>query len=272
MPSPLAATVAVLEVLMLLAGLALLWRFAWSPAARANPARPVLPHWDLRAEEFVLFVLFVFGGWVVLALLAGSVCRLIGLKGNGANLIVGGASQLGWLLGCIGHRLRFERGAGADVPRGRAFLASGAATFLIAWPLVTLSGLAWRFFLQAAGVVLERQPMIDLFSRANSPGVIALMILLAVVIAPVTEELVFRGGLFRYVRGRTSRTFAIMGPALIFGAFHTNLASLVPLVVLAIVLSQAYERTGHIGTPIVAHALFNLNTVLLIYSGVGDLS
>lgn len=37
---------------------------------------------------------------------------------------------------------------------------------------------------------------------------------------------------------------------------------------LAVIFSLAYERTGHIGTPIVAHALFNLNTVLLILSGI----
>ena len=38
---------------------------------------------------------------------------------------------------------------------------------------------------------------------------------------------------------------------------------------LAVMFSLSYERTGKIGTPIVAHALFNLNTVLLILSGVG---
>jgi membrane protease YdiL (CAAX protease family) len=32
--------------------------------------------------------------------------------------------------------------------------------------------------------------------------------------------------------------------------------------------SLAYEHTGNIGTPIVAHALFNLNTVILIFSGL----
>ena len=42
-------------------------------------------------------------------------------------------------------------------------------------------------------------------------------------------------------------------------------ASLAPLVVLAVAFSLAYERTGHIGTAIVAHALFNLNTVILIF-------
>jgi membrane protease YdiL (CAAX protease family) len=39
-------------------------------------------------------------------------------------------------------------------------------------------------------------------------------------------------------------------------------------VVLAVIFSLAYERTGRIGTAIVAHALFNLHTVVLIFAGV----
>jgi membrane protease YdiL (CAAX protease family) len=61
----------------------------------------------------------------------------------------------------------------------------------------------------------------------------------------------------------------------LFASLHVNwrtwegLTSFVPLVLLAIMFSLAYERTGNIGTPIVAHALFNLNTIVLIFSGVG---
>ena len=43
-----------------------------------------------------------------------------------------------------------------------------------------------------------------------------------------------------------------------------------PLVVLAAVYCLAYERTGTIGTTIVAHALFNLNMTILILVGVGS--
>ena len=71
------------------------------------------------------------------------------------------------------------------------------------------------------------------------------------------------------------RWAALLIPALLFASLHVNwvtlegLASFAPLAVLAIMFSLAYERTGHIGTPMVAHALFNLNTVILIFAGVG---
>jgi membrane protease YdiL (CAAX protease family) len=97
---------------------------------------------------------------------------------------------------------------------------------------------------------------------------------LAIVMAPITEELVFRAGFFRYCRTRLPRWAALLVPSLLFASLHVNwstlegLTSFAPLVVLAIMFSLAYERTGNIGTAIVAHALFNLNTVILIFSGV----
>jgi hypothetical protein len=101
------------------------------------------------------------------------------------------------------------------------------------------------------------------------------MITLAVVIAPLTEELVFRAGLFRFLRSRAPHWLALGVSAVLFASLHVNwvtlegLTSFVPLVALAVMFSLAYERTGKIGTAIVAHALFNLNTVVLIFSGVG---
>ena len=46
------------------------------------------------------------------------------------------------------------------------------------------------------------------------------------------------------------------------------MGSFIPLVTLAVVFALAYERTGNIGTTIVAHALFNLNAALLVLAGV----
>jgi membrane protease YdiL (CAAX protease family) len=113
-----------------------------------------------------------------------------------------------------------------------------------------------------------------MFANAKSPWLLIVMITLAVVIAPLNEELVFRAGLFRFLRTRIPRWLALLLPALTFAVLHVNwhtlqgLASLAPLVMLAIVFSLAYERTGRIGTSIVAHACFNLNTILVIFSGL----
>ena len=126
----------------------------------------------------------------------------------------------------------------------------------------------WQFLLQLCGIPAEKQDLIAMFADAKSPGLLAFMILLAIVIAPITEELLFRAGIFRYVRTRLPRWAALLIPSVLFGALHANLASFAPLVALGVVFSLAYARTGRIATTIVAHGLFNLNTIVLIFSGV----
>jgi len=80
--------------------------------------------------------------------------------------------------------------------------------------------------------------------------------------------MVFRAGVFRYARTRLPRRAALLLPAILFAAVHADLPSFAPLLVLGLVFSLAYERTGNIKTTMVAHALFNLNTTLLVLAGV----
>jgi uncharacterized protein len=145
----------------------------------------------------------------------------------------------------------------------------GTLTFVVAMPLLSLTGFVWQELLQFSGIPIERQDLIGMFAHADSPVLLVVMLVLAIVMAPLTEELVFRAGLFRYLRTRLPRAAALLLPSLVFAGLHLNLASFAQLVVLAIVFSLAYERTGHIGTTIVAHALFNLNTIVLIFAGIG---
>ena len=107
-----------------------------------------------------------------------------------------------------------------------------------------------------------------LFAGAKSPLLLGSLVALASIVAPITEELIFRAGLFRYARTRLPRWAALLLPAVLFGALHGNLASFPQLVALGVIFSLAYERTGNIAVPMLAHALFNLNTIALILSGI----
>jgi membrane protease YdiL (CAAX protease family) len=49
---------------------------------------------------------------------------------------------------------------------------------------------------------------------------------------------------------------------------HGNLVAFGPLFALGLVFAIAYERTGRIAVPIIAHGLFNLNTVVLLLAGI----
>jgi membrane protease YdiL (CAAX protease family) len=167
----------------------------------------------------------------------------------------------------------FRRTPAPPTPRSPGVFISGAAVFLISLPLVSLSAAIWETLLRLAGLPVERQDLIEMFANVESPFLLVTMIVLAIGTAPVSEELVFRAGFYRYFRGRLPEIVALLAPALLFASLHVNwdtlegLASIGPLVMLAVVFSLAYARTGRIGTSMVAHALFNLNTILMIFSG-----
>ena len=95
----------------------------------------------------------------------------------------------------------------------------------------------------------------------------------AVLLAPVTEEVLFRGILYPAIKQFGYPRLALWSTSLLFAAVHTNVVTFVPLVVLALVLTALYERTDNLLAPVAAHVLFNaLNFAeLLVLQRVGGL-
>lgn len=111
------------------------------------------------------------------------------------------------------------------------------------------------------------QPFVGALAEVKSPALFAGMILVACVLAPVNEELLFRRTIFHFLRQRTGRLPALLVSGLLFGAIHGHLAGLPLLSVLGIALAVAYEKTGDIRVPMLAHGLFNLQTVCFVLLG-----
>lgn len=286
MPAPDSLPFALIafEIACWFAGLILLWRLA---TGRLGPTLPALAPWRISLEGFVVGILLVFlGGAVVPQILYNLSNDALGPAARDGNwwlLARGAAFQLGMLGGALlaGLYLRFIPGSAASVasvpsstgtrtatPTSSPLLA-GTITFLISLPVINGIGLGWKTILALLDFSTPEQSMVDVFRTTDDPALLILMIVLAVVIAPLTEEFIFRAGLFRYLRTRISRPFAMVLPALIFAYFHDNLAAFVPLLALGVVFAFAYERTGRISVPIIAHGLFNLNTIVLAMAGVG---
>ena len=107
------------------------------------------------------------------------------------------------------------------------------------------------------------QEMVKAFSDEEDGLLVALMCFTAVVVAPVSEEIIFRGYLYPVSKRFIGRGSAIVFSALIFSVIHHNALALLPLFFLAILLVLAYEWTGSIWAPIGIHMAFNGATVLL---------
>ncbi len=88
------------------------------------------------------------------------------------------------------------------------------------------------------------------------------MALAVVILAPVCEEIVFRGYIYGATKRFTDRFFACLFSSLLFAVAHYNINALLPLLFLAILLTVAYELTGSLWAPISIHALFNATTLI----------
>ena len=269
MNSPGLIAALVVESLLVAGGLFVLIRVARSRGASVESAPTI---WTAPPTDFLVFALSVIGGLFFGSFVGGASCRVFALHGAAVAAVGGALTQGGMLVGALGYFffVPHERFPRPILVRG--MWRSGFATFLAALPLLALTSVVWRALLQMLGLPAERQALVDLFQQVESGPLLALLIAIAVGLAPITEEIIFRAGLFRYARTRLPRFLALLAPAVLFAALHANASSFAPLVVLAVAFSLAYERTGSIAVPIIAHGLFNLNTVLLILSGAVDLA
>jgi len=127
---------------------------------------------------------------------------------------------------------------------------------------IILHFVGYQEMLKALGAA-EEQEVIRMFREESNPMVLALIVLAAVVVAPVCEEIVFRGYLYPAAKKHAGSTVAALFSALVFAGAHGNIAALVPLFVFGLLLVAVYERTGSIWAPIAVHALFNGTTVLI---------
>lgn len=91
---------------------------------------------------------------------------------------------------------------------------------------------------------------------------------LVVLGAPVVEELFFRGLLQRALARRVGPALAVAGSSVLFGLAHVGqvLAALPALMAFGAVLGALAARSGRLGPSVVAHATFNLLTVVAVVS------
>lgn len=246
---------------------------------RFGSAKPALPPWIVPLDGFVTCALLITAGGFLMphaaTYLSDDVLGPAARDGNWWMVVQGAAFQTGMLGGALlgGLLLWFRKSPVSPpdlpaAPKIRQPILGGFITFLISLPLIGGIGYAWKTILDLCGYAASEQEMVDLFRNADDPALLGFMIILAAVIAPITEELIFRAGIFRYLRTRIPRALALILPALLFALLHGNLTALVPLFALGVFFAYAYERTGSIAVPMIAHALFNLNTIVLVMAGV----
>lgn len=113
--------------------------------------------------------------------------------------------------------------------------------------------------------------LIVLGQAADDPGTIAIMLTSALVLAPLLEEVIFRGLVQTALLDSLGRRrwWVIVFSALIFAAVHgaaVDPLAIPGLFVLGMVLGWLYERTDSLWPGVIVHVLFNTANVGLLFA------
>lgn len=143
-----------------------------------------------------------------------------------------------------------------------AFTKSTVSNFIVAISLAYLSYFIWNIaldFLKKFGVSmsLEEQVPVKLLSDIQNTFFLTLFVFQIIVIAPIVEEFVFRGYVYRVLKFRSNNSVACVVTAIIFALLHFSISAFIPLFVFSMCLTKAYEDSSDIREPIVMHSLFN---------------
>lgn len=141
-----------------------------------------------------------------------------------------------------------------------------------------LLGRSWLWLLSCYPLIMIGQGVIQILFKTeaeaqdivlyflNNPGwkERLALIIMAVIVAPIAEEFLFRGYLYGVLRHFAGRLPAILLTSLLFAAVHLHAPSFLGLALLAVILSLLYEQTGSLWANICVHATFNALSIVML--------
>lgn len=102
----------------------------------------------------------------------------------------------------------------------------------------------------------ELQDIVVMF-RDGDWALRAVIALAAVVVAPICEEIVYRGFVYNMLKRYCTRLVAILLSALLFSVIHGAFAQVVPLALFGCVQCILYDKARSLWLPMTLHAIYN---------------
>jgi len=122
--------------------------------------------------------------------------------------------------------------------------------------------IAHNALLYAFGIDAQGDQIFEIFDQLESP---VWFFITGAVIAPIVEEIFFRGFLFQGFRQKYGWMPAVFLSSAIFGAAHLDPVSLIPTFVLGCVLAYVYHRSNSVWPGILFHAAINSFSLCAVY-------
>ncbi len=236
---------------------------------KRNSPWPVLPRLPLSLIDMVLLVA---GGFVVLGEVAFPLIIAPFSSFFTAGIASPTADSLRVLIGYVAMALpplvilRSQLNAlgSSDRPEGGWLqfrlnpidnaISTAFKGWLMVLPVVLLTGWIMNYLVGDQG---GSNPLLELVLKSHNPLALGLLLLTTVVLAPLFEEVVFRGALLPVLARELGSLSGVIVSALVFALAHLSVGELPPLFVLGTGLALLRLTSGRLFPCVLMHALWN---------------
>ena len=244
-------------VVLTAAGLRFYLPLAWRVFVRSEGA--VATSWIGRADAAVALVLVLW-----FASLGHDALTSEGDRSIEFRHIIGGAmtyaSVVVFLLGILVYRgISLLRTFGWDALSFGSALGRALVCLLAAYPLLML---VQAMVFGVSGGNVSSQDVVEFLQAAESPRDRIAVLAMAIIVAPLAEEFIFRGYLYPVGKKYLGPFLSAFVTAALFAVLHGHMASLPALFTLALCLTLSYEKSGSLLVPTIMHAVFNAVSVI----------
>lgn len=135
----------------------------------------------------------------------------------------------------------------------------GLLLFVVMLLVTTL--LVWLFPQWA-----QPQAVTEVILQAESRWDWFVVVLMVCILAPISEEILFRGYLYHSLRSQCSMWGSVLLTSLLFGCMHYDLFRLLPLTFTGICLNLVAIRSGSLWGSVVMHGVWNFMMTLMLWA------
>ncbi|MFI3290272.1 MAG: type II CAAX endopeptidase family protein [Opitutales bacterium] len=229
-----------------------------------------LENWSLKISDYLLIA---WGFLLAIMLINQSSSFILELFGNTSlsSLLAAINTQLCFLAYAIIVNIYFKLGLFEPKLGFRDLLKKGFKYFLIGLSLVFGTNLTINIIAKLFDYSFDLQAAIELWQNLNGFLEISLGFLVTVILAPIAEELIFRGLLYRLFRSKMPVYLAIITSSAIFALIHFSIFAFLALFFLSCLLCYIYEKYCDLKLCMLVHCLFNFfNTILILLCQSGQ--
>lgn len=227
-----------------------------------------------NVEKLIFLLVSIFFGISVVMLTQAGLEHFLGkarfAEGSLAYLVIGSLALHGSILFGFAvvlgiHKVRWRDAFGFNHrPLAKALVLGMMLAFLFLPVGLVFQDVSMRV-LEKIHMPAETQKAVVEFEKAQTWGTRAYLIFFAVALAPIAEEMFFRGTLYPVIKQLGFPKLAAFVTSILFAAVHLAPGIFLPLVILSFVLIWLYEKTDNLLAPIAAHAAFNGINIIRMY-------